>query len=87
MFAFRSRCSCAQPDGPLRPAPPFAVVTPTRNVSVLRVKRRTAPAALAGEGNKAARSRPLWQSYDTALERNAAGLLSSKLGQANRQRH
>jgi hypothetical protein len=71
VFAFRSRCSCAQPDGLLRPAPPFEVVTLRRNVSVLPVKRRTAPAALAGEGNKAARGRPLWQSYDAALERNA----------------
>jgi hypothetical protein len=85
VLAFRPRCSRAQPDGLLRAAPPFAVVMPMRNVSVLGVKRRTAPAALAGEGNEAARGRPLWQPYDTAPERNAAELLRSKLEPANRQ--
>jgi len=85
VFASRSRCSCAQPHGLLQAAPPFAVVT--RSVSVLRVKRRTAPAASAGEGDKAARGRPLWQPYDTAPERNAAGLLPEELEPASRQRH
>ena len=65
MFAFRPDVS-AQPDGLLRATPPCAVVMLMRNVSVLRVKRRTASAALAGEGNEAARGRPLWQPYDTA---------------------
>jgi hypothetical protein len=44
-----------QPEGLLRAAPPCAVVMLMWNVSVLRVKQRTAPAALAGEGNEAAR--------------------------------
>jgi hypothetical protein len=76
-----------QLDGLLPAAPPSAVVVPMLNVSVLQVKRRTAPAALAGEGNEAARGRPLWQPYDTAPERNAAELLDRKLEPASRQRH
>src|ERR1700681_3766526 len=44
------------------------------------------PPALGGEG-EAARSRPLWQPYNTAAESNAAGLRKGRLDSAGRRHH